>query len=135
MPLLSSEPLRDNRDLSSELKSLLSRKDSEESKGIEFKPELWDPHLDADVNLEIYNQYAADLYGILVLLTGGEAKSLLRGMIDSGMSLDGYKALLLLEKRFDARTSASLLSTYLEVVIPQRLKTSDLITGIHYWDP
>ena len=55
-------------------------------------------------------------------------------MLDSGYSQDGYKALLLLEKRFDARTSASLLSHYLDVVTPTRLRTSELITGIHGWE-
>ena len=123
----------DNR-LATELQNLLSRKDRAVSAGIDFKPESWAPEVDGDLSLPVYHKYSADLYGTLVLLTTGEAKSVLRSMTDSGLPQCGYAALLLLDQRFESRTSASLLASYLEVVTPATLKTSELVSGIHQWE-
>ena len=58
----------DNK-LSTELQSLLSRKDKAEAAGIDFKPESWSADIDPEVSMPLYNKYSADLYGTLVLLT------------------------------------------------------------------
>ena len=68
------------------------------------------------MNDEIYEKYSHELYGILCSLTGGEAKTVLKGIVDSGSGQDGFKGLLVMNRRFDTRTSASLLQTYLDVV-------------------
>ena len=43
----------------------------------------WDPELNGDVDDGLWKKYSGELYGVLVSITGGEAKSLVRG-IDSG---------------------------------------------------
>jgi hypothetical protein len=56
-------------------------------------------------------------------------------MADSGSQLDGFKALMVLNKRFDSKTSASLLQAFLEVVNPQGIKSLvDVVSGIHKWE-
>ena len=56
-------------------------------------------------------------------------------MADSGDSYNGYKGLLLLNKRFDSKTAASLLQTYLEVVHADKLKgSSEVIAGVQKWE-
>ena len=66
-------------------------------------------------------------------MTGGEAKNVIKGMGETGI-LEGFKAMALLSKRFDSRTSASLLQAYLEVVAPTTLKGNDVIPGINRWE-
>eukprot|EP00973_Karenia_brevis_P034104 4704771-Karenia_brevis.AAC.1 len=49
--------------------------------------------------------------------------------------MDGFKAVVLLNQRFDVKFSASLLSNFLEVVSPSILKGSrDLVAGIQEWE-
>ena len=55
-------------------------------------------------------------------------------MQEASDGMDGFKGMMFLEKRFDARTSASLLQAYLGVVTPWALKSTDLVTGIHKWE-
>ena len=51
--------------------------------------------------------------------SGTDAKALLKGFGDRGEDLDGYKALLALQQRFDVSTTSSMSSAYLEVVTPK----------------
>ena len=51
---------------------------------------------------------------------GGEAKMIMKGVADSDNGLDGFKAIMIFGKRFDATTAASFLQMYLEVVTPPR---------------
>eukprot|EP00973_Karenia_brevis_P024772 3414966-Karenia_brevis.AAC.1 len=49
--------------------------------------------------------------------------------------MDGFKALVLLNQRFDVKNSASLLNSFLEVVSPVSLKGSrDLVSGRQEWE-
>eukprot|EP00973_Karenia_brevis_P047144 6543240-Karenia_brevis.AAC.1 len=49
--------------------------------------------------------------------------------------MDGFKALVLLNQRFDVKNSARLLSSFLEVVNPTSLKGSrDIVSGIQEWE-
>ena len=90
---------------------------------------------DDGISLDRYDKYSGELYGVLVSQTGSEARNILRGMADSGDSYNGYKGLLLLNKRFDSKTAASLLQSYLEVVHPDKLKgSSEVIAGIQKWE-
>ena len=89
--------------------------------------EQWKAENVVDVN--IHKKYCGELYGVLVSLTSGEAKGILKGMLDSGES-DGFKALAILHKRFDAITTGSLLQAYLEVVAPAGIRNSqDVMSG------
>eukprot|EP00973_Karenia_brevis_P078667 10919285-Karenia_brevis.AAC.1 len=55
--------------------------------------------------------------------------------MDTGHRMDGFKALVMLNQRFDVKNSASLLNSFLEVVSPADLKNSrDLVSGIHEWE-
>ena len=82
------------------------------------------------MNLETYDK--GELYGVLVSLTEGEAKSLLRGIHEAGFGNDKFRGLLYVNKRFGRRTQASLLQAYLEMVNPPHIKgISDIIPGIH----
>ena len=116
--------------LGNEIKSMLGK--AGETTGV--LPEKWDPVEDGMIPLNMYEKYAGELYGILVSITNGEAKNVLKGMFDSGGTGDGFKGMMLLEKRFDATTSASLLQAYLEVITPKPLKASEIVVGIGKWE-
>ena len=94
----------------------------------------WDPVGDGGMPKDLHEKYQGELYGILCSLTGCEAKNILKGMQEASDGMDGFKGIMFLEKRFDARTSASLLQAYLGVVTPGVLKSSDLVSGIHKWE-
>ena len=61
-------------------------------------------------------------------------KSFLKRIYEGAEGGDGFKGMMFLEKRFDAKTAASLLQAHLEVVTPQGLKGSDLVAGIPKWE-
>jgi hypothetical protein len=114
-----------DNELAKEVKGILAR-------GLDEK---WNPETDADIQVWTYEKYTAELYGIICSLTTGEAKNVVRGIMDTSLAQDGYKALVILNKRFDAKTSASLLQSFLDVVKPQAMKgTQDIVSGIHKWE-
>ena len=57
----------------------------------EVSLENWHPT--RHVQKDIYDKYHVELYGVLVSLTSGEAKGILKGMLDSGIGADGFMAL------------------------------------------
>ena len=92
-----------DQDLGREVQRVLSAGTGEKS------ADKWDPIDDGGVDLGIYTKFASELYGLLVSLTSGEAKSILKGMVDAGGGMDGFKGIMVLSSRFDTKTSASLL--------------------------
>ena len=93
----------------------------------------WDPWRKV-TDSEVYRKYNADLFGLLVSLTAGEAKGILKSMLDSGKS-DGFLAVVTLHKRYDAVTTGNLLQSYLEVVAPPAIKNAgEVVAGIHKWE-
>eukprot|EP00973_Karenia_brevis_P050548 7017132-Karenia_brevis.AAC.1 len=83
--------------------------------------------------METYRTYTSEVYGVLVSLTGGEAKGILKKMDDMGGDFDGCKALL--STRFDPKTVAGLFQTYLGVVSPAPIKgIGDIPEGIQTWE-
>ena len=50
------------------------------------------------------------------------------------MLQDGYKALVILGKRSDNQTTASLLQLFLEVISPGGPKVKETVAGIHKWE-
>ncbi len=44
-----------------------------------------DPTKDADISLKLHDKCASELYGFIVSLTNGKAKTLVRGVLDSGI--------------------------------------------------
>ena len=93
-----------DKGLARDLNTILSR---DRERG---EVERWVIEDEVDIDEDRFHQYSGELYGVLVSLTSGEARNILRGMADKGEAYNGYKGLLLLNKRFDSKTTASLLS-------------------------
>ena len=69
------------------------------------------------------------------MVTGGEAKGIVRGIMDLGSGQDGFKALVGLNTRYDATNGASMLHAFLEVVSPTPLRNlGEIIPGINKWE-
>ena len=101
----------------------------------EVSPEDWKPEMDSKLDLRIYSKFKEELFGLLVSLTSGEAKGILKGMSDARKDQDGFRALRILQRRYDSVTTASLLQAYLEVVAPPGIKgMGDIVAGIHKWE-
>ena len=82
-----------------------------------------------------YVKYKSELYGLLCGVTLDDAKGILKEMVDSGGEHDGFKALLILSRRFDSSTAAGLLRSYLTVVTPKKISgSSDLVSAVHGWE-
>jgi len=85
--------------------------------------------------LSLYQKYKSELYGVVVSLTFGEAKSVVRGISESGNNNDGFKALVVLQCRYDKKTKANLLRTFLDVTNPPGIKVvNTIIMSIHAWE-
>ena len=65
---------------------------------------------------EVWDEWRGELYGLLLALTDGDAKEILRNMMEAGgpEAVDGFKALLVVKKRFDVQTGSILLQAYSE---------------------
>ena len=89
---------RINPELGKELKELLKKYREEE---LEYKD--FDMENEEEMDRERYDFYKGQLYGVLVDLTEreGEARRILKGFEDRGEELDGFKAMLALQERFD----------------------------------
>ena len=115
--------------LAADLHGLLARD------AVNGKAERWEPGMDLDCDHSRYVKYHGELFGILSLLTSGEAKTVLREMSDAGETLDGYRVLGIFQDRYGKRTSASMLRSYLDVVTPSAIKgVKDVVSGIHKWE-
>ena len=77
---------------------------------------------DGEKSKAMHEKYAGELYGLLCSITGGEAKSLVRGIRNEmgQTKMDGSSALLELGRRFDTQNSATMLQALLEVVVPPK---------------
>ncbi len=72
---------------------------------------------------------------MIVGLTTGEAKCVVRGISEKGWEQDGFLALLMLQARYDANTAASLMQCVIEVVNPPLLKNHQgILKGITEWE-
>ena len=59
---------------------------------------------------------------------------MVRGVLDSGMQ-DGYKALSILNHRYDAKTTSSLLKAFMDSVSPPSIKSGmGIVKGVHEWE-
>jgi len=76
------------------------------------RDDKWDPKDDGDLDQELYRKFSGELYGVLCTLTTGEPKNLVRGTVEGGFGQDGYKALVILNKRYDTRNGATLLHSF-----------------------
>ena len=59
--------------------------------------ESWDPFRGNAITKDLYEKYRSDLYSVLVSLTEGESKGLLKNMVDLGHRPDGFKGLKILQ--------------------------------------
>ena len=66
--------------------------------------ETWDPKTDLTLDQQIHQKFASELYGVIVSLTTGEAKNIVKSVVDVGGYPDGFKAIVLLCHRCDTKT-------------------------------
>ena len=71
-----------------------------------------------------HTKYKGELYALIVGLTTGEAKCVVRGISEKGWEADGFLALMMLQARYDANTAASLMQCVMEVVNPPGQNTT-----------
>ena len=113
--------------LAAELKNLCRRAGSLDEK--------WDPAEDRQLDQLVYERFKGELYSVLCGLTEGDAKSVVRTVVEKGFAQDGFKAFVDLGRRFEHQTPASLLQTFMDGVNPPHVKsTSDIIPSIHRWE-
>ncbi len=67
-----------------------------------------------EIDLDNHAKYKGELYALIVGLTSGEAKCVVRGINEKGWESDGSLAIALLQARYDANTAASLLQCVME---------------------
>ena len=73
---------------------------------------------------------SAELYEVLVMITEGEAKLMVRAC-DSG---DGIQAFSRLSKHYNKRTIARMLRLHREVMHPKQVPMDGLIAAIMEWE-
>ena len=102
------------------------------------KIEIVDNEFQNDQNIiseSNHSKYKGELYSLIVGLTSGEAKCVVRGIAEKGWESDGFLALAALQARFDANTAASLLQCVMEAVNPPTLKQHQgILKGITEWE-
>ena len=82
-----------------------------------------------------HTKYKGEFYAVTVGLTTGEAKCVVRGISEKGWEADGFLALMMLQARYDANTTASLMQCVVEVVNPPGLKNHQgILNGISGWE-
>jgi len=97
--------------------------------------ENWNPNSATYLDRPTYLKYREELYSCLSSLTDGEAKNVLRAVLEKGGTQDGYKALADLNKRFNPKTPASLLHAYLGVVNPPQITDPrNVVKGVNNWE-
>ena len=77
----------------------------------------------------VHQKYKSELYGILVSLTTGEARSLSTSISDLSLDNDGFVGMKSLQNRYDAVSTGSLLQAYLEVVAPPPIKRTQIVSA------
>ena len=88
-----------------------------------------------EIDLDNRAKYKGELYALIVGLTSGEAKCVVRGSTEKGRESNGFLALAALQTRFDANTAASLLRCVMEAVNPPTLKNHQgIFKGITEWE-
>ena len=76
-----------------------------------------------------------ELYSLIVSLTSGEAKCVVRGILEKGWESDGFLAIAALQARIDANTTASLMQCVIEALNPTPLKNHQwILKGITEWE-
>ena len=61
------------------------------------------------MDLGVHEKYKEELFALLVGLTEGDAKSMVKSIVDRGLPQDGFRAIVELNRRYDYKTAASLL--------------------------
>ena len=102
-----------DRGLANELRRFMKEKAAYQVSNPKISIKDWDPDLhevDTPFNQELHSKYSGELFGVLVQLAEGEAKSALTELAlkSGGVGADdGYQGLLLLQNRFDNQTTSS----------------------------
>ena len=62
-----------------------------------------------------------DRYGLLVSLTDGDAKDILKRMVESGEKPDGFRGLAYFQRRCDTSSASEMLRNFHKVLFPKRI--------------
>jgi hypothetical protein len=90
----------------------------------------WKPEEDRFLKTDLCEKYDGELYGVLCSVTRGEPKNIVRGIGDAHSDQDGFRAILVLDQRYDQRTTATLLQAFLDAVgQPNSKEIQDFIVG------
>ena len=82
----------------------------------------------------LWENYHSELHAVASGLTEGLAKTALKGLYDRDRAMDGFKALVVFQPRFDIKNVGGMLQAFQDVVSPTILKEGDLVEGIHRWE-
>ena len=116
-----------DQELEGAMRDMLKARNKIEMEGTSFK--------NVEISSGNHAKYKGEFYCLIVGLTSGEAKCVVRGINEKGWESDGFLALALLQARFDANTAASLLQCVMEGVNPPTLKNHQGIhKGITEWE-
>ena len=86
-------------------------------------------------NEQLELKYGAELFSILLELTGGEANSVVRGVINKGMDQCGFCSFYALNQRFNPKTPARTLQFLHQVINPPKVKDIRLLPkAIEDWE-
>ena len=86
-------------------------------------------------NEQLELKYGAELFSILLELTGGEANSVVRGVINKGMDHCGFCSFYALNQRFNPKTPARTLQFLHQVINPPKVKDIRLLPkAIEDWE-
>ena len=109
-------------------------------------PEKYEVEKDSLLD-ESVKHYGMELFGLLVELMEEESEphGMLIGMQEKAMAkaesgelelgYDGFKALVILQRRYDVRTGSGMLRAFAQVVSPSAIKSDkDLIMSIRQWE-
>ena len=84
---------------------------------------------------ELKDEYTTELFGLLVQLTGGEAKEMCTAYERDFGEVDGFDMIVKMNRRFDPMTGGTLLSAFLDVVSPPKVgNNNEIVSAIFKWE-
>ena len=85
--------------------------------------EDWNGTTDTSLDRKTYDTFREELFALLVDKTEGDAKGVVKAVVERGLGQCGYKALLEMSRSFDRKTAASRRQALMGVVNPGQIKS------------
>ena len=79
-------------------------------------------------------KYTEELFGLLVQISEGEARMVVKDTTDREEIPDGFKAMLMYAERFGNQTTGNVLQLLLNVVSPSKISNREVSQGIYKWE-